>query len=94
MYSGLLQQRFVVGPGFSPILAKTVNQIVTGKYMKLSELLSVNIVESKLHSHVLLDGRLVLTPISKRQCHCIEDIVTGTDALTIFSFILTSYFPR
>ena len=40
----LLQQPFVVGPGFSPIPAKTVSQIVAGKYGDLGELLSVNIV--------------------------------------------------
>ena len=40
----LLQQPFVVGPSFSPILPKTVSQIVAGKYVGLGDLLSVNIV--------------------------------------------------
>ena len=36
----LQQQPFVVGPGFSPVPAKTVNQIVSGKFVDLSDLLS------------------------------------------------------
>ena len=52
-----LQQLFVVGFGFSMILAKTLHLVVAGKYVDLSELLSVNIGEPK--SHVLLDGRFI-----------------------------------
>lgn len=52
-----LQQLFVVGFGFSVILAKTLHLVVAGKYVDLSELLSVNIGEPK--SHVLLDGRFI-----------------------------------
>ena len=36
----LLQQPFVVGPSFFPIPAKTVSQIVAGKYVDLGDLLS------------------------------------------------------
>lgn len=43
--------------GFSMILAKTLHLVVAGKYVDLSELLSVNIGEPK--SHVLLDGRFI-----------------------------------
>ena len=31
----LLQQKFVVGPGFSPVPEKTVSQIVAGRYVDL-----------------------------------------------------------
>ena len=40
--SPMLHQLFVVGPGFSPIPAKLVSQIVVGKFVELNELLSVN----------------------------------------------------
>ena len=36
----ILQQPFVVGPGFSPVPAKLVSQIVAGKFVELHELLS------------------------------------------------------
>ena len=90
----LLQQPFVVGPSFSPIPAKTASQIVTGKYMDLRDLLSVNIVQTEPESQALLDGRLVFLPSTKKQ-HCpIEDIVTWSKAFTIFTLILTLYFPH
>ena len=89
-----LQQPFVVGPGFSPIPAKTVSQIVAGKYVDLGELLSVNIVQTEPESQAFLDGRLVFLPSAKKQRRRIEDIVTWSEAFTIFTLILTSYFPH
>ena len=90
----LLQQPFVVGPGFSPIPAKTVSQIVAGKYVDLGDLLSVNIVQTEPESQAFLDGRLVFLPSAKKQRRRIEDIVTWSEAFTIFTLILTSYFPH
>ena len=42
----VVDQPFVVGPGFSPIPAKLVSQIVSGKYVDLSELLAAYLVRS------------------------------------------------
>ena len=90
----LLQQPFVVGPGFSPVPAKTVNQIVSRKFVDLSDLLSVNIVHTELESQVLLDGRLVFTPSTKRNRRRVEDISSWCEAFAIFTLIFTSYFPH
>ena len=65
----LLQQPFVVGPGFSPISAKTVSQIVAGKYVDFGDLLSVNIVQTEPETQAFLDGRLVFLPSAKKQRH-------------------------
>ena len=86
----LLQQPFVVGPGFSPVPAKTVNQIVSGKFVDLSDLLSVNIVHTEPESQVLLDGRLVFTPSTKRNCRRVEDISSWCEVFAIFTLIFTS----
>ena len=88
-----LQQPFVVGPGFSPIPAKTVSQILAGKYVDPCDLLSANIVHTEPESTVLLDGRLVFAPSTKKNRRRIEDIGTWSEAFTIFSMILTSHFP-
>ena len=40
----VVDQPFVVGPGFSPVPAKLVSQIVAGKNIDLSKLLAVNLV--------------------------------------------------
>ena len=55
----LLQQPFIVGPGFSPIPAKTVSQIVASKYVDLGDLPLVNIVQTEPESQAFLDGQLV-----------------------------------
>lgn len=36
----VLQWPFMVGPGFSPVLAKLVSQIIAGKFVELNKLLS------------------------------------------------------
>ena len=62
--------------------------------MDLGELLSVNIVQTEPESQAFLDGHLVFLPSTKKQRQRIEDIVTWSKAFTIFSLILTSYFPH
>ena len=50
----LADQPFVVGLGFSPVPAKLVNQIVTGKYIDLSELLAANLDRTEQELQLLL----------------------------------------
>ena len=63
----LLDQAFVVGPGFLPVPAKIVTQIIAGKFIDLSELLAVNLVKKDPELQLLLDGRLVLTSQPKKK---------------------------
>jgi len=90
----VVDQPFVVGPGFSPVPAKLVAQIVAGKYVDLSELLAVNLVQKDPEPQLLLDGRLVLTSQPKKQRRRIEDIASWMEAFAIFSLILVSSFPH
>ena len=53
----LLDQLFIVGPGFSPVPVQLVAQIVSGKYIDLSELLALNLLQKEPEP----GGRLVLT---------------------------------
>jgi len=87
-----MDQPFVVGPGFSPVSAKLVVQIVASKYIDLSELLAVNLVQKEPEPQLLLDGRLVLTSQPKKQRRCIEDIASWMEVFAIFSLILVSSF--
>ena len=89
----ILEQAFVVGPGFSPIPYKLVSQITSGKYVDLSELLSVNLLRAEQEPKLILDGRLIITSTAKKPKQRIEDIVSWTEAFTIYSLVLTSYFP-
>ena len=87
-------QSFVVGPGFSPVPAKLVAQIVAGKYIDLSELLSANLQQKQPEPQVLLDGHLVFTSQQKKPRRRIEDIATWLEAFSIFSLITLSHFPH
>ena len=43
---------------------------------------------------LLFDGRVVLTSTHKKNRRRIEDITTWTEAFSIFSLVLTHYFPH
>ena len=90
----VLHQPFVVGPGFSPVPAKLVSQIVAGKFVELHELLPSNIVSSEPEPQLLFDGRLVLTSPLKKPKRRIDDIATWLEAFSIFCLILVSHFPH
>ena len=57
----LVDQPFVVSPGFSPVPAKMVNQMEASKYIDFSELLAANLDRSEQEPQLLLDGCLILT---------------------------------
>ena len=92
--SPLVDQPFVVGPGFSPVPAKLVSQILAGKYIDLSELLPANLQLKEPERQLLLDGRLVLTSQPKKPCSHIHDIETWSEAFAIYCLILVTYFPH
>ena len=92
--NSLADQPFVVGPGYSPVPAKLVSQIRSGKFVDLSELLAANLVSSETEPQLMLDGRLVLSAPPKKPRRRIEDITTWTEAFTVLSLVLTSFFPH
>ena len=92
--ASLLDHPFVVGPGFSPVPAKIVAQIVAGKYVDLGELLAVNLLQKESEPQLLFDGRLVLTSQPKKQRRKIEDIASWMEAFSIFALILVTHFPH
>ena len=92
----VLQQSFVVAPGFSPVPPKLVSQIISGKFVELSELLSSNIVQTHSDSdpQLFFDGRLVLTSTPKKPKRRIEDIGSWLEAFAVYCLVLTSHFPH
>ena len=74
--------------------AKLVAQIVAGKYVDLSNLLAVNLLQKETEPQVLFDGRLVLTSQPKQQRRKIEDIASWMEAFSIFAMILVTHFPH
>ena len=86
----ILQQPFVMGPGFSPVPAKLVSQIVAGKFVELHELLSTNLVLNEPEPQLLFDGRLVLTSTPKKPKRRVDDITSWLEAFSIYCLILSS----
>ena len=84
----------MVGPRFSPVLAKLVSQIVAGKFVELHELLPSNIVLTEPDTQLLFDGRLALTSPPKKPKRRIEDISNWLEAFSIYCLIPVSYFPH
>ena len=92
--NSLADQPFVVGPGYSPIPAKLVSQIRGRKFVDLLELLAANLVSSATEPQLMLDGQLLLSAPPKKPRWRIEDITTWTEAFTVYSLVLTSFFPH
>ena len=81
---------------FRPSPPKLVSQIVSGKFVELSELLSSNIVQTQSDSdpQLFFDGRLVLTSTPKKPKRRIEDIGSWLEAFSVYCLVLTSQFPH
>jgi len=58
--NSLADQPFVVGLNFSPIPAKLVSQIRSGKFVNLWELLASNWVSSESEPQLMFNGHLVI----------------------------------
>ena len=87
---------FIVGPGYAPILAKTVGAITAGKYINLADLLPENsyAVDKSNEPHLLLNGCLVLTGMIKKTRKEIVDIVSWVEAFSIYTLIVCTSTPR
>ena len=90
----ILHQPFVVGPGFSPVPAKLVSWIIAGKFIKLHELLSTNLVLNEPEPQLLFNGQLVLTLTPKKPKGRVDDITSWLEAFSIYCLILSSHFPH
>ena len=73
-----LYQPFVVGPGYSPIPAKLVSQIVTGKFIDLNDLLLANLVPvTESEPQPMLDRWLVLSSAPKKPSVALRILQAG-----------------
>ena len=92
----VLQQSCVLPPGFSPVPPKLVTQILSNKFVELSDLLSSNIEQSLSDSdpQLFFDGRLVFTSTPKKPKRRIEDVSGWLEAFSVYCFVLTTHFPN
>ena len=90
----VLNQPFIVGPGFSPVPAKVVGQVVAGKFIDLGDLLPSTVASAEPEPQLLFDGRLVLTSTPKKPKRRVEDITTWMEAFSVYCLIMISFFPH
>ena len=77
---------FVVGPGHPPIPAKLVTKITSGQFVGLADLLSSNLRTVEHEPQTFLDGKLLVS--KKHRAVEIQDILTWTEAFTIFQMVM------
>ena len=82
----ILHQLFALGPGFSPVPAKLVNQIMAKEFVELNELL--NAPKPQLR----FDGWLVLTSTPKKLKWQVDDITSWLEAFQCIALFLSSHF--
>ena len=81
-----VDRAFVVGPGHAPIPAKLILKITSSQFVDLTNLLSANLRTAEQEPRTFLDGKLVVS--KKRQVVKIQDILTWTEAFTIFQMVM------
>ena len=77
---------FVVGAGHTPIPAKLVSKITSSQFVDLADLLSANLRTADQEPQTFLDGKLMVS--KKRRAVEIQDILTWTEAFTIFQMVM------
>ena len=83
---------FVVGPGHAPVSAKLVSKITGGLFVDLADLLSANLHSVEHEPQTFLDGKLLVS--NRRRVLEIKDILTWTEAFTIFQMVMCSAHPH
>ena len=84
---------FIVGPGHAPVPAKLVTKITEGQFVELADLLSVNLRAVEQEPQAFLEGKLLVSKSKRRQVE-ISDILTWTEAFTIFQMVTCAAHPQ
>ena len=92
LFQPSVDKAFVVGPGHAPIPAKLVAKITSGQFVDLADLLSANLRTAEHEPQTFLDGKLVVS--KKRRAVEIQDILTWTEAFTIFQMVMCATHPH
>lgn len=87
------EKAFVVGPGHAPVPYKLVAKILSGQFVDLADLLSANLRSPEQEPQTYLDGKLIVSS-SKRRLVEIKDILTWTEAFTIYQMVSCSIHPQ
>lgn len=86
------EKAFVVSPGHAPIPAKLVSKITSGQFVDLADLSLANLPVVDQEPHTFLDGKLLVS--RKRRLVEITDILTWTEAFTIYQMIMCAAHPH
>ena len=86
-------QAFILGSGRPPVPAKLVSQILTGKFIELSELIPENLAPPTTEStSFTIEGRsIVPTTTSSRKKTEISDILTWVECFNSYISVITAF---
>ena len=77
------EKAFIVGPGHAPIPSQLVSKIIGDQFVESADLLP----------QTFLDGKLMVSSSKRGQVE-IKDILTWTEAFTIFQMVLCAAHPH
>ena len=87
------EKAFVVGPGHAPVPHKLVGKIANGQFVDLADLLSANLRLPEQEPQTYLDGKLIVSSFKRRLVE-VKDILTSTEAFTIYQMVLCAVYPQ
>ena len=70
-----------------------MSKVVGGKFVELADLLSVNLRAVEQEPQTFLDGKLMVSSSKRGQVE-IKDILTWTEAFTVFQKVLCTAHPH
>ena len=70
-----------------------MSKVVGGQFVEFEDLLSVNLREVEQEPQTFLNGKLVVSSSKRRQVE-IKDILTWTEAFTVFQMVLCTAHPH
>ena len=83
----------MVGPGHVPVPYKLVAKITNGQFVDLADLLSANLRLPEQKPQTYLEGKLIVSS-SKHRLVEVKDILTWTEAFTIYLMVLCAVHPQ
>ena len=94
--AGSLHQAFILGPGRPPLPAKLVSQILTDKFVEMSELIPENLLapSTEVPSFVI-EGRSIVatTTASQRKKAGTLDVLSWVECFTSYMAVMTASYP-
>lgn len=88
------EKAFILGPGRAPIPAKLVTQIVSHKFIELSELIPENLEDPQAETTTFsIEGSTIVPKVITRKKQEVSDILTWVECFNSYTAVISTFFP-